>query len=69
MTKSNSIWTFITVVVAALIISGSAIFITLQYNQNQKDIANINAKAKIEAAKSIGDGICHTGTRQFLMCN
>lgn len=69
MTKSNGIWIFITVVTAALIVSSSAIFITLQYNQNQKDIANINAKAKTEAAKNIGDGICHTGTRQFLMCN
>lgn len=69
MTKSNGIWTFLTALVVALIVSGSAVFISLQYNQSQKDIANINAKAKTEAAKSIGDGICHTGTRQFLMCN
>ncbi len=69
MTKSNGIWTFITVVVVALIVSGSAVFISLQYNQTQKDIANIDAKAKTTSAKSIGEGICQTSTKQFTTCN
>ncbi len=69
MTKSNGIWTFITAVVVTLIVSGSVVFISLQYNQSQKDIANINAKAKTESSKSIGEGICQTSTKQFSNCN
>lgn len=69
MTKSNGVWTFITAMVVALIVSGSAVFISLQYNQSQKDIANINAKAKTQSAKSIGEGICQTSTKQFNTCN
>lgn len=65
----SGIWTFVTAVVVALILSGSAVFIGLQYNQTQKDIANINAKAKTESAKSIGKGICETSTKQFTTCN
>lgn len=65
----NGIWTFITAVVAAVILSGSAIFISTQYNQTQKDIANINAKAQKESAQSIGKGICQTSTKQFTTCN
>jgi len=69
MTKSNGLWTFITAVVVVLIISGAAVFISLQYNQSQKDIANISAKAKTQSAKSIGEGICQTSTKQFTTCN
>lgn len=69
MTKSNGIWTFLSIVIASLLISGSAIFISLQYNQSQKDIANIEAKAKTQSAKSIGEGICQTSTKQFNTCN
>ena len=69
MTKSNGVWTFITLLVVTLIVSGSAVFISLQYNQSQKDIANINAKAKTQSAKSIGEGICQTSTKQFTSCN
>lgn len=65
----NGIWTFITAVVVAVILSGSAIYISVQYNQTQKDIANTNAKAKTESAKSIGEGICQTSTKQFTNCN
>jgi cell division protein FtsL len=69
MTKSNGVWIFITALFVALIVSGSAVFISLQYNQSQKDIANINAKAKTQSAKSIGEGICQTSTKQFSTCN
>ncbi len=72
----NGLWTFITVVVVALIVSGTAVFISIQYNQTQKDIANINAQAQKDSADKIsngldkiGQGVCQTGTRQFLICN
>jgi cell division protein FtsL len=69
MTKSNGIWTFITAVTVAVILSGSAIYISMQYNQTQKDIANTSAKAQKEAAQSIGKGICETSTKQFTTCS
>lgn len=65
----SGVWTFITALVVTLMVSGSAVFISLQYNQTQKDIANINAKAKTSSAKSIGEGICQTSTKQFTTCN
>lgn len=74
--KSNGLWTFITAVVVALILSGTAVFISFQYNQTQKDIANTQAQAQKDSAGKIGDGldkigqgVCQTGTRQFLICN
>ena len=51
----NGIWTFITAVAVALIISGSAVFIGFQYNQTQKDIAN--TQAKMEARKQCANNI------------
>lgn len=65
----NGVWTFITAVVVAVILSGSAIYIGLQYNQTQKDVANIHAKAQKESAQSISKGICETSTKQFTTCN
>lgn len=65
----NGVWTFITAVVVAVILSGSAIYISMQYNQTQKDVANISAKAQKDSAQSIGKGICQTSTKQFTTCN
>lgn len=59
--KSNGIWTFITAVVVALVVSGTAVFISFQYNQTQKDIANINAQARKDSAKQISDGLGDIG--------
>lgn len=59
--KSNGKWTFITAVVVALIISGSAVFISFQYNQTQKDIANTQAQAQKDSAKQISDGLGDIG--------
>ena len=47
----NGIWTFITAVVVSLIFCGSAAYISIQYNQTQKDIANIQARAQKDSAK------------------
>lgn len=57
----NGIWTFITAVVVVLIVSGSAVFISFQYNQTQKDIANIQARAQKDSAKQINDGLDNIG--------
>lgn len=55
--KSNGLWTFITAVVVALIVSGTAVFISIQYNQAQKDIASMQAQAQKDSAKQISDGL------------
>lgn len=57
----NGVWTFITAVVVALILSGTAVFISSQYNQTQKDIANTQTQAQKESASKIGDGLSDIG--------
>lgn len=57
----NNTWTFITAVVVALVVSGSAVFISLQYNQTQKDIANTQAQAQKESADKVGNGLSDIG--------
>lgn len=73
--KSNGIWTFITAVAVALIVSSSAVFISFQYSQTQKDIANSQAQAMKDSAAEIrqglnviGKGLCQTSDRQFVLC-
>ena len=51
----NGVWTFITAIAVTLVLSSSAIFISLQYNQTQKDIAN--TQAEMEARKQCADNI------------
>jgi len=53
--KSNGLWTFITALTVALVISSTAVFISFQYNQTQKDIAN--TQAKMEARKQCANNI------------
>lgn len=71
----NGLWTFITAVVVALIVSGTAIFISLQYNQTQKDISESQTKAMQGSAaeirqglNGIGNGICKTSDKQLVRC-
>lgn len=75
MAKSNGIWTFITAVAVAIILSSSAIYISMQYNQTQKDIANTQAQAQKESAdklgnglSDIGEGVCQTRASGGLGC-
>lgn len=73
--KSNGLWTFITAVAVALVVSGTAVFISSQYNQTQKDIANTQAQAQKESAdkvgtglSDIGEGVCQTRASGGLGC-
>ena len=72
----SGLWTFVSALVVALLVCGTALFISSQYNQTQKDIAQTQAQAQKESAAKISDGldkigkgVCQTGTRQFLICN
>lgn len=53
--KSNGLWTFVTALTVALVISSTTVFISFQYNQTQKDIAN--TQAKMEARKQCANNI------------
>lgn len=71
----NTIWISIALVITALIIAGSAVFITLQYNKTQWEIANIQKDAQIDSSNNIksglnavGDGICRTSTKSYVFC-
>ena len=73
--KSNGLWIFITAVTVALIVSGTVIFISMQYSQTQKDISESQTKAMQESASEIrqglnviGKGICQTSDRQYVLC-
>lgn len=74
--KIGGIWTIITAVVITAMLCGTAIFISTQYNQTQKSIAETKAQADKESANKlsdgldgIGQGICQTSTRKFAICN
>lgn len=73
--KLNGLWIFITAVTVALIVSGTVIFISMQYSQTQKDISESQTKAMKESASEIrqglngiGKGICQTSDRQYVLC-
>lgn len=73
--RIGGIWGCVSAVVIALIISGSAIFISTQYNQTQKEVAEIQAAAEKESAatikeglNNIGSGVCRTSDRTFVSC-
>lgn len=51
--KSSGLRTFITAVVVALIVSGTAVFISIQYNQTQKNLVNAQQEARKQCAENI----------------
>lgn len=72
---TNITWLAVAMVVSALIIAGSAVFITLQYNKTQLDIANLQKDAQIESSNNIksglnevGSGICKVSDKSMLFC-
>lgn len=73
--KIGGIWSCITAIVIAAMLCGTAVFISMQYNQTQKDIAESQIRAMKESAaeirqglNGIGKGICQTSDRQFVLC-
>lgn len=73
--KIGSLWGFMTAIIIAAMLCGTAVFISMQNNQTQKDIADSQAKAMKESAGEIkqglggiGKGICQTSDRQFVLC-
>lgn len=73
--KVGGIWSCITAIVIAAMLCGTVVFVSIQYSQTQKDIANTQAQAMKDSANkmsdglsNIGKGVCQTSTRQFAAC-
>lgn len=73
--KIGGIWSCITAIVIAAMLCGTAVFVSMQYSQTQKDIANSQAQAMKDSAaeirqglNGIGKGLCQTSDRQFVLC-
>jgi len=73
---SNQIWTSVALVLSSLIIASASIFIALEYNKTQRDVASMQKEAQIKASQNIktgmediGHGICTTSTKQFMICS
>ncbi len=47
---------------------GSAVYISTQYNQIQRDIADIQADAIRQAGGDVGRGLCNTSMKSFTVC-
>lgn len=67
--KIGNVWTHITAILITIMLCGTAIFISLQYNQSQKNNAEAQVQAIKEAGQNIGNGICKTSTRPYPGCN
>lgn len=73
--KIGIIWLSITAIVTTALLCGTTIYVTQQYNQTQKDIANSQTQSmkesasKIEAGlNDIGRGLCKASNQSVLVC-
>lgn len=73
--KVGGIWSCITAIVIAAMLCGTVVFVSMQHNKTQWDIANTQAQAMKDSANkmsdglsNIGKGVCQTSTRQFAIC-
>ena len=77
--KSNTLWQCIAVMVSVVILACASVFIALEYNKTQWDIANIDNEAIIkssqisadgerDAGRSIGRGSCLAGGGSSFGC-
>lgn len=63
--KIGNVWTCITAIIITAMLCGTAIFISLQFNQTQRNNSDAQVQATKEAGKSIGIGLCKSGERMF----
>ena len=66
--KIGSIWSLITAIIITAMLCATAIFISLENNKTQWDIAETQSAATKEAAKDIGSGICRSGNDMVYGC-
>jgi hypothetical protein len=73
--KIGNIWSLITAIIIMAMLCATAVFISLQSNKTQWDIAENQAKATRESAnkiteglESIGRGVCKSGNDSVYGC-
>ena len=73
--KIGNIWSLITAIIITAMLGATAVFISLQSNKTQWDIAENQAKATRESAnkiteglESIGRGVCKSGNDSVYGC-
>ena len=73
--KIGIIWLSVTAIVTTAMLCGTTIYVTQQYNQTQKDIANSQAQSMQDSASKIenglndiGRGLCKAGNQSVLVC-
>lgn len=71
----GSIWSCITTIVIAAMLCGTVVFVSMEHNKTQWDIANKQAQSTKESAEKIseglsdiGSGVCQTSDKQFVFC-
>ena len=73
--KVGGIWSCITAIVIAAMLCGTVVFVSMQHNKTQWDIANKQAQSAKESAdkiseglSDIGSGVCQTSNQKFVFC-
>lgn len=71
----GGMWGCITAIIIAAMLCGTVVFISMQHNKTQWDIANKQVQSAKESADKIseglgdiGIGICKTSDKQFVFC-
>ncbi len=71
----GGVWGCITAIVIAAMLCGTVVFVSMQNNKTQWDIANKQAQATQDSANKIseglsdiGSGVCKTSDKQFVAC-
>lgn len=72
----GGLWAYVTAIVVTAMLCGTAVFISVQYSQTQRDIANTQTQAIKDSANKVSDGlsnigrgVCQTSDRQFVICS
>lgn len=73
--KIGGLWGCVTAILIAAMLCGTVVFVSMQHNRTQWDIANKQAQSAKESAgkiseglSDIGSGVCQTSDRQFILC-
>ena len=73
--KIGGLWGCVTAILIAAMLCGTVVFVSMQHNRTQWDIANTQAQATKDSASKVSDGlsnigrsVCQTSDRQFVVC-
>lgn len=67
--KIGGVWSLVTAVLITAMLCASAVYISTQHNQTQRDVAETQADAIKQAGGDVGRGLCNTSTKTFTVCS